>query len=204
MNKNKLWYYWYGCKWTTSTDRPWAAVAFTTRLLIERLSGQGAGLLSSSRSPGKLCCTGCFCCWAFFPARSNTHAEETEWAEPRGPEDAGMKPKTAPCCWIDCSQAAVGGHSLERGMEKGEQCGKSFMFLLVKGRKDDLAVLSVFFFDPWKQLLSGPTGNASCLSQLAMVMGPSDQNYVLCAAALSTLRLKKKKKAGCGPIDTYD
>lgn len=33
-------------------------------------------------------------------------------------------------------------------MEKGEQCGKSFMFLLVKGRKDDLAVLSVFFFDP--------------------------------------------------------
>lgn len=33
-------------------------------------------------------------------------------------------------------------------MEKGEQCGKNFMFLLVKGRKDDLAVLSGFFLTP--------------------------------------------------------
>lgn len=202
MNKNKLWYYWYGCKWTTSTDRPWAAVAFTTRLLIERLSGQGAGLLSSSRSPGKLCCTGCFCCWAFFPARSNTHAEETEWAEPRGPEDAGMKPKTAPCCWIDCSQAAVGGHSLERGMEKGEQCGKSFMFLLVKGRKDDLAVLSGFFWPlkttPFRSyrkcqlLIAVSNGNGTFRSKLRSLCSSSFYPEV------------KKKKAGCGPIDTYD
>lgn len=193
MNKNKLWYYWYGCKWTTSTDRPWAAVAFTTRLLIERLSGQGAGLLSSSRSPGKLCCTGCFCCWAFFPARSNTHAEETEWAEPRGPEDAGMKPKTAPCCWIDCSQAAVGGHSLERGMEKGEQCGKSFMFLLVKGRKDDLAVLSGFF---WPLKTTPFRSYRKCQLLIAVSNGNGTFRSKLRSLSSSSFypEVKKKKK----------
>lgn len=150
VNKSKSWCYWVSNKLTTKTGH-WAASVFAIRLLTKTLSASGAGLLSSSRPPGKLWYIGCFCCCALFLAKSNRRAAETEKQNLEGQKMLARNPEQ-----LQSTKLVAGSRRLLFGegedaswaMEKGEWCEKRWIHLLVIERKVRIW-LACLFLAPW-------------------------------------------------------